>query len=327
MTDTTTSGSDGPADGEHHGDGRGRDADEPTEIPASGWKDVAVRVKDEFAADHVTLSASGVAFHAFLALVPLLIAAVSIYGLVADPSNVTSLVDRLGSGVPRQVRDLIEQQLTSIVDSGSSALGIGAVVGLVAALWSASSGMSHLMEAINVAYDEDVDDRPFWKKRGIALALTLLVIAFLAIVSSILGVASAADGALGIVLIVLAGILAAVSMMGVLATIYRYATDRDEPEWSWVSVGAAIAVVGWLIASAAFTFYVSRFASYNETYGSLGAIVVVLLWMFISALVILVGAEINAELEHQTSRDTTAGDDQPIGTRDAVVADTVGRAT
>lgn len=307
--------------------GRGRDADEPIEIPAAGWKDVALRVKDEFKADHLALAASGVAFHAFLALAPLLVAAVSLYGLVADPSNVVKLVERLGPSVPEELSDLIEQQLTSVINSGSGALGIGAVIGVLAALWSASSGMSHLMEAINIAYDEDVDDRPFWKKRGIALALTVLFIAFLAVVATFIGLAVASRGALGVLLVVVAAVVSAVLLMGVLAVIYRYATDRDEPEWSWVSVGAIVAVVGWLIASAGFTIYVTSFGSYNETYGSLGAIVVVLLWMFLTALVVLLGAEFNAELEHQTAEDTTDGGDQPLGDRDAEMADTVGERT
>ena len=308
-------------------DSRGRSADEPTEIPASGWKDVTLRVRDEFAADHLSLSASGVAFHAFLSLAPLLVAAVSIYGLFADPSNVTSLVDRLGPSVPDELSALIEQQLDSVVNAGSASLGIGAVVGVLAALWSASSGMSHLMEAINIAYDEDVDDRPFWKKRGIAIALTVLFIVFLAVVATILSFAVASTGAVGVLFVIVAAVVSAVLLMGVLAVIYRYGTDRDEPEWSWVSVGAAVAVVGWLIASAGFSLYVTRFGSYNETYGSLGAIVVVLLWMFITALVVLVGAEFNAELEHQTAHDTTDGSDQPIGERDAEMADTVGDST
>ncbi len=305
---------------------RGRDADEPTDVPATGWKDIALRVKDEMTTDHVSLSASGVAFHAFLALAPLLVASVSIYGLVADPSNVTKLVDRLGSSVPEQLAALIEQQLTRVVESGSGALGVGAVIGILAALWSASSGMSHLMEAINIAYDEDVDDRPFWKKRGIAIGLTLLLIAFLAIVSTILGFAVAGSGVVGIALFIAATVVSALLLMALLATIYRYSPDRDEPEWSWASVGAVVAVIGWLIASALFTFYVSRFGSYNETYGTLGAVVVVLLWMFITALVVLIGAEINAELEHQTTEDTTDGTDRAMGDRDATVADSVGRA-
>lgn len=317
---TTTTGSE-PSNN------HGRHAEEPIEIGAAGWKDVAFRVKNEIKADHTTLSASGVAFQAFLALVPLLVAVVSIYGLVANPSNVTRLVDRLGSSVPSELAGLIEQQLTSVVQGSSGALGLGAIVGVLIALWSASSGVSYLMEAINVAYGEDVDDRPFWKRRGIAIALTLLIVAFLAAVSTIIGFAVATGGGAGVLLFALAAVSSAALLMGLLATIYRYAPDRDEPEWSWVSVGAAIAVVGWLVASAAFTFYVSRFGTYNETYGSLGAIAIVLLWMFISALAVLVGAEINAELEHQTSRDTTGGEKEAMGDRDAEMADSVGKSS
>lgn len=289
----------------------------------AGWKDIVLRVKDEAKIDHVSLSAAGVAFHAFVALVPLLIAVVSIYGLFADPSNVTRLVDRLGSSVPDELSQLIDQQLTNIVNADSGALSIGAVVGLLAALWAASSAMGNLMEAVNIAYDEDVDERPFWKKRGIAILLTLLAIAFLAIVATILGFATGASGTVGLVLLIIAAVVSAVLLMGVLAVIYRYSPDRDEPEWSWASVGAVFAVIGWLVASALFTFYVTNFGSYNETYGSLGAIVVVLLWMFISAFVIVLGAEINAEMERQTAHDTTRGADKPMGTRDAEVADEV----
>ncbi|WP_420452860.1 YihY/virulence factor BrkB family protein [Ilumatobacter sp.] len=317
------SGGSGSGRADDGGD-RGRRADEPNEIPASGWKDIALRVKDEMKTDHVTLSASGVAFHLFLALAPGLAAAVSIYGLVADPANVTSLADRLGSSVPEALSTLIEDQLGAVVSSDSGALGVGAAIGILLAVWSASSGMTNMIEAINIAYDEDPDDRPFWKKRGIALGFTVLFIVFVALIGTLLGLAAAMSGALAIVLGVGAAVLSGVLFAVLLSVFYRYGPDRDDPEWSWASVGAVIAVVLWLIASAAFSFYVANFGSYNETYGALGAIVVVLLWLFISALVVMVGAEINAEMEHQTTSDTTKGPEQPIGDRDATVADTVG---
>ena len=284
-------------------------------------------MKDEYKADHVSLAASGVAFHAFLAMVPMLVAAVSIYGLFADPSTVAKLVDRLGSSVPAELSKLIEQQLTSITEASGSALGVGAVVGLLAALWAASGGVSSLMEAINIAYDEDLDERPFWKKRGIALGLTLLIVVFLGVVATLLGIAVAVSGVIGIVLAVVAAIVSAVLMMGVLGIIYRYSPDRDQPEWAWTSVGALVAVLGWILASLLFTFYVTNFGSYNETYGSLGAIVVVLLWMLITSTLIIIGAEINAEMEHQTAHDTTQGSDRPMGMRDATVADEVGASS
>jgi len=317
-------GRDGDDAGGSDADDRGRHADDPTDIPPSGWKDTMARVKEQYRSDHVALAAAAVAYHAFLALVPLLIATLSIYGLFAEPSNVTALVDRLGPSVPQAVSDLIEEQLTTVVNGATGALSVGLVISLVVALWAASSGIGQLMEAVNIAYDEDIDERPFWRRRGLALALTLLVIAALAIAATAVAVAVGLSGVLGVVALVGAALLSAVVMMALLATIYRVAPDRDDAEWSWVSVGAGFAVVGWLVASTAFSLYASNFGSYNEAYGALGGIIVVLLWMYISALVILLGAEINAELEHQTAQDTTVGADQPIGSRHAYVADTLG---
>lgn len=309
------------------GGDRGRRADDPTEVPPSGWKDTALRVKEQYRNDHVALAAAAVAFHAFLALVPMVIATLSIYGLFARPSNVTALVERLGPSLPQAVSDLIEDQLTTVVNGTTGALSFGLLVSLVVALWVASSGMGQLMEAINIAYDEDVDERPFWKRRGLALALTLLVIAALAVAATVVAFAFRVSGVLGAVTLLAGLLVSGVVMMAVLAVIYRVAADRDDAAWSWLSVGAIMAVVGWLVASTAFSFYVSNFGSYNETYGTLGGIIVVLLWMYISALVVVMGAEVNAELEHQTAADTTVGADEPIGSRQAHVADTVGQPT
>ncbi len=315
----TGSAANGPAEG--HADTGGR-AHEPTEIPARGWKDVLLRVKDQYAEDHVSLTASGIAFHGFLALIPLLAAAVSIYGLVADPADVANLIDRLRSALPSDAAQLIQNQLDTIVSGNRGALGLGAVIGLASGLWSGSSGISHLVEGINIAYDEDVDDRPFWKKRLIAIGLTLLFLALVGAAAAIFALISGFSGVAGLAAQI-AGWLAVAVLFGfVLAVFYRYSADRDEPEWSWVSPGAAFTVVAWTISSFAFGLYVSNFGKYNETYGSLGAVVIVLLWLFVSALVVLLGAELNSELERQTGEDSTHGPDEPIGERGAVVADT-----
>lgn len=303
---------------------RGRDATDPTEIPATGWKDVALRIKDEFKADHVTLTAAGVAFFFFLALVPLMVAGVSIYGLVADPSDVTALVDRLGSSVPTAVADLIRNQLESITSATSSSLGIGVAVGIATSLWSASTGFAHLVESLNIAYDEE-ESRGFIARRALALALTL---GFLVLVAAVVGVitvaAGLASGALAIIAL-LAGWLIVAVLFGIfLAVLYRYGPNRDEPQWAWVSPGTIFAVVGWTIMTIGFGFYVSRFGSYNETYGSLGAIVVTLTWMYLTAIIVVLGAEITTELERQTRVDSTAGRPQPMGRRDADAADELG---
>ncbi len=306
---------------------RGRDADNPTEIPPRGWWDVALRLKEEFGKDHVPLSAAGVAFFGFTALVPLFGAVFSIYGLVADPSNVTSLVDRIEGTAPEEVAQVIGQQLRAVVDGSNGALGAAAVVGLLLALWSASSGMGHLVEAINIAYDEDPDSRPFWKRKllhvGFTLGAVLVIVATAALtsVASVVGGGGTTGTALQAVVWLSVGLLVAAG----LAALFRYGPDRADPQWQWVSLGSIFAVVAWVAVSIGLRFYVSRFGSYNETYGSLGAIVVMLLWLYLSAMIVIVAAEINSEVEHQTTRDTTTGTPRPMGERGATKADTVGR--
>ena len=304
---------------------RGRGADHVHQIPASGWKDIALRLKDRFGTDHVTLASAGVAFFGFLAMVPLIAAGVSIYGLFASPSNVTSLVDRIDGSVPSDVANLIESQLTGVATSSGGALGLGVALGVLFSLWSASSGFSNLIEAVNLAYNEDPDQRPFWKKRSLALIMTLGFLALLAGAATILTLSSALAGGSTVWLWRIGAWVAIAALMAFgIAALYRYAPDRSDAQWEWVSWGAAIALGGWLAISVAFRFYVARFGSYDETYGSLGAIVVVLLWLYLSALVVIAGALVNAEIEHQTRRDTTEEPDEPMGERGAFVADTLG---
>jgi membrane protein len=278
----------------------------------AGWKDIALRVKDQMRSDHVTLSSAGVAFFGFTALIPMLAATVSIYGLIAAPSDLTSLVNRIRGAAPPEVADMLQQQLESITSSSSGALGVGAVVGVLVALWSASSGMAHLVEAINIAYDEDVDDRSFWLRRLLALGLTLgvlVAVAAVAAVATVFAVAGAVGGGVGVVVDVAGWVLTAAIASAALAVLYRNAPDRDAPEWRWATPGAAVAIVSILISSFLFRLYVTHFGSYNETYGALGAIVVVLTWLFLVSMTVVVGAEINAEIEHQTAVDTTTGDE------------------
>jgi membrane protein len=311
------------------GDGRGRQAEQPTQIPARGWKDILVRVKREAKQDNVSLLGGGVAFFALLALVPALVAVVSIYGLVADESTVVRQVhDTLGAA-PSEVRDMVTQQLRSIVEGSSSSAGIAAVLGILVALWSASSGMNQLIGAINLAYDED-ETRGFVKVRALSLAMTIGAIVFLllafgaiALVPALAakaGLGTAARIAIGVVrwVLLLAGLLAG------LAVLYRYGPARDEPKWAWASPGAIFATVAWLIVSLAFSLYTANFGRYNETYGTLGAVVVTMLWLYLTAVVVILGAELNAEMERQTARDTTHGPERPLGQRNATAADTIG---
>jgi membrane protein len=307
---------------------RGRDALTPTDVPVRGWKDVALRVKAESKNDHVTLLAAGVALFALLALVPALIALLSIYGLVAEPDQIDEqLVDSL-SAAPAEVRDLISQQIRDIGDASSGAV-LAVIGGLLLALWSASAGMKNLIEAINVAYDEE-ETRGFVKLRTLSLALTLGAILFLvvalAVIAFLPSVIAATDlGVAGRVVVnVLRFVLLFAGLLVGLAILYRYAPDRAAPKWSWVTPGSVFAGVVWIIGSLLFSFYAANFGTYNETYGALGAIVVVILWLLLTTLVVILGAEINCELERQTVRDSTTGPEQPLGTRHAYAADTVG---
>lgn len=312
-------------------DARGRDADDPWEIPPAGWKDIAVRVKDEISDDHTVLAAAGVAFFGFLAIIPALAAMVSIAGLLTTPSSAAQRVEDLLGGLPQEAKDLLSSQLEAMAGRSGGSLSIGLVVAVALSLWSASGGVGHLVEGINVAYDEH-DDRNFVRRKALSLAFTLGAIVFLVI--AIVGIASLpalldAAGLPSWLQTTLEIAFWPVLMIGFaigLGVLYRFAPHRDEPEWRWVTVGAAIAVVLWIGASLGFRFYVATFGSYGESYGSLAAVVVLLLFLFITSFVVLLGAEINAEIEHQTARDTTEGPDEPIGRRGAHVADTIGEA-
>ena len=308
---------------------RGRLAGRPSAIPVRGWRDVALRVKREIKRDDVPLLAAGVAFFALLALVPALVALVSLYGLVADPADIQRNVDDVLAAAPAEVRDLVESQLSSIVDSSPQGLRLGALAGLVVALWSASSGMKHLIAAVNRAYGED-ETRGFIRLRGLSLILTVgaVVALLVALCALIVAPNSLSDegstGVLRTTLLVVRWPLLAVAAMCGLAVIYRYAPNRAEPRWNWVSIGAVFATVVWLAASVGFSIYSANFGRYNETYGALGAVVVMMLWLYISAYATVAGAELNAELERQTARDTTTGRPEAMGRRDAHAADTLG---
>ena len=308
---------------------RGRAAEQPAEIPRRGWKDILVRLRRDMRDDNVSLLAAGVAFYALLALVPGLVALVSAYGLVADPADIERNVDDALAAAPAEVRDLVQSQLSSIVDSSPSGLRIGAIVGLAVALWSASSGMKNLVTAVTLAYDER-ESRGFVRLRGLSLILTMGAVVWgaLALVALVVLPNRLSDsGATGVIrslAMIVRWPVAAVLVMAALAVLYRCAADRDRPRWNWASPGAVAATVVWVATSIGFSIYTANFGRYNETYGALGAVIVVMLWLAISAYVVIAGAELNGQIEHQTAVDTTTGRPRPMGERDAYVADTVG---
>jgi membrane protein len=306
--------------------GRGRQAEQPQQIPPKGWKDIAKRTAKEVKADQVPLLSAGVAFYALLALFPAIIAGVSIYGLVADPASVRDQIAQLTKVLSPETADLVGQQLVQVTSGAGGALGLATVVGILTALWSASSGMKALITGVNLAYDE-TETRKFVKLRGLALLLTLGAMVLVGVaLATIVGYPPIAD-TLPTVLRWLVAILRFVILGGLLvvglAVLYRYAPDRDQPRWSWVSWGSGIAALLWVLATIGFAIYANFFGNYNKTYGALAGVIILMFWLFLSALVVLVGAELNTEMELQTAKDTTAGPTRPMGDRDAHAADHV----
>jgi membrane protein len=319
----------GPAQAERAADDRlGRTADEPHQIPAAGWWRILKRLFADISRDNVSLMAAGVAFYGLLSLAPGFTAMVALYGLMFDPSQVQTQVAAMEGMVPEEARKLIADQLTTIAQGSSSTLGISFVVSLALAVWSANSATSALMQALNVAYGER-EKRNVLRYYGTALVLTgaavlsgILTLFLVAVIPAVVGLLPFGDLAKNLVGWIRWPVLAILFATG-LSVVYRYAPSRNEPRWSWVSAGAVAATVLWLTGSALFSLYVEKFATYNKTYGSLGAVVVLLMWLWLSAYAVLLGAELNAEMEHQTARDTTDRPKKPMGRRGAYVADTV----
>lgn len=320
---------DEPRAGGQGDDDHGRTADAPQEIPAQGWRDVLTRVRFKAQSDQVPLLSAGVAFYGLLSLIPAMIAAVTIYGLFADPSDVRRQVEDLAEGLPSSAQDLLVDQLRSIVDSSSAGLSIAAVLAVAVALWSASTGVRQLVAALDLAYDEE-ETRGFVRVRLLGLALTAgalvgaaVAIGAIAILPGLLARTGLGDAA-QLLINVLRWPLLAVLFAAALAVLYRVGPDRDDPQLQWVSWGAGLATVLWLIGSGLFALYANQFASFNETYGSLAGVVVMMLWLQLTAAVVLLGAELNAELERQTLRDSTVERAEPMGHREARAADTLG---
>ncbi len=306
---------------------RGRAAERPKEIPRSGWRDILIRVKNQVRDDKVPLLSAGVAFYAMLSLFPSVIALVSIYGLVADPDNIRAQVSKLATVIPAEARRLLTEQLTALTSTAGGKLSLAVGLGILTGLWSASSGMKALITGVNAAYDEP-ESRKFLKLRGLALLLTLGSILIMAAALGVIVVLPVLIhhvlGSVGGTIVgVLRWPLLAVLLIVGLAVLYRVAPDRDDPKWRWVSWGSVVATVLWVLGSMGFSFYASHFGNYSKTYGSLGAVIVLLFWLYLSSFVVLVGAELNAEMELQTKKDTTHGPDRPMGERDAHAADYV----
>jgi membrane protein len=276
--------------------------EKPSKISFSGWKSIALQVKDQIGENNVSIVSAGVAFYAFLAVFPAIGALVSIYGLAMDPQSIQQQLEKISSVMPEQALEILETQLESLVSTPGSALGWSMAIGILFSLWSANKGTKSLFTGVDIAYDTK-NDRGFFKQNGLTLLFTLAAIILLIISMSVIVVFPAIVGYLGLpsTLETLIGygrwlILAAI-VVYFLAAIYRYAPAKESPKIKWVLPGALLATLLWLIASWGFSFYVKNFGSYGEVYGSISAVVVLLLWLFLTSFIILIGAELNSETE------------------------------
>jgi membrane protein len=309
--------------------GRGRSAMTPSDVPARGWKDILLRIWKNIGKDRVVVVAAGVTFYSVLALFPAIAALVALYGLFADPTTITSHSESIAGLVPGGAIEIIRDQITRVASQGRTTLGLTFIAGLLASLWSANAGMKSLFDALNLVYNEP-EKRSFVWLNIISLTFTVLAIVFaltamgviivVPVVLNFIGLSGATEMVLKIGR--WPALLIVVSLA--LAFLYRYGPSREKPQWRWITWGSAFAAITWLVVSILFSWYAENFASYNKTYGSLGAIIAFMFWIWLSTIVILIGGELNAETEHQTVRDTTTGKPKPMGARGATMADTVG---
>jgi len=311
--------------------GRGRKAATPVHIPWRGWKDIFIRTYHEVQNDRLLSLAAGVVFYSLVALFPAIAAGVSVYAFFSNAATIANHVSLAADIVPGASLDLLRDEITRIAGRSDGRLTFGFALGFGIALWSANAGMKAIFDALNIIYDEE-------EKRGIVwLNLTSLFFTFCAICGMLIALSAvvvfplmlAAFGwsSLDAPLIgILRWPVMFVMVIVALAILYRYGPSRRIAKWRWLSVGSVFAAVVWLAVSVLFSWYLGNFANYNATYGALGAVVGLMMWMWLSTIVVLVGAELNSEIEHQTAIDSTVGSAKPLGARGAVVADTVGPA-
>jgi membrane protein len=309
---------------------RGRAAETPSQIPVTGWKDIFWRIYQNVSEHRILAIAAGVTFYALLAIFPGIAALVALYSLFADPSAISNHLTDLSGVLPGGATDVIGDQLQRLTHQGGARLGFAFLLSLLISIWSANAGVKALFEALNVVYSER-EKRSFLKLNAISLAFTCGALLFLLLALAALVVLPLIIDYLGLTgaakwLVELGKwpvLLVAIAFAAVL--IYRYGPSREKAQWRWLTWGSAFAAIAWLVVSVLFSWYAANFGSYNKTYGSLGAAVGLMTWMWLSSIMILLGAEFDAEMEHQTAHDTTTGASRPLGARGARMADTVGK--
>lgn len=314
-----------------HAEGRdrGRTARRPGEIPAPGWKDILVRTYRSISEDRVMALAAGVTYYVLLALFPGLAALVAIYGMIADPTDIARQLANLSGAIPAEAIEIIRGQLQHLASQSQQALGFAFFGGLLVSMWSANAAIKALFDALNVVYGER-EKRNFFKLNALSLLFTAGMILFLVlaligivVVPAVLNFLQLGGAGALIINILRWPALLAIVVLG-LALLYRYGPDRQNARWRWITWGSVVAAILWLIVSMLFSWYTGNFGNYNKTYGSLGAVIAFMVWTWLSTTVVLMGGELNAEIEHQTVKDSTTGAPRPLGARGARMADTVG---
>lgn len=307
----------------------GRFAESPSELPAQGWKDVLWRVYSEVLVDRVTLIAAGATYYIVLALFPGMGVLVSIYGLLSDPADIPKQMSFLSDVLPPGAYDLLRPQLESLASKGQSQLSFAFVTSLLIALWSATNGVKALFEAMNVAYGE-AEKRGFIRLNLQAIGFTLGSVVILVGLITIVGIVPALLESLYLgqtsetVAKLIRWPFVLLLTTGATIILYRYGPSREPAKFRWLTWGAAFSTVAWAATTILFSVYLLNFASYDATYGTLGALIGFMVWIWLSISILIVGAELNAELEHQTKCDSTTGPPKPMGSRGAVMADTLG---
>lgn len=309
------------------GPGRGRGARHPGEIPARGWRDILRRTFAEFNADHITVIAGGVTFSVLLAIFPALAAFVALYGLVADVDTIPHQLEMLGAVLPSATVNFVGEQMTRLAHAKHGGLSLALIFGVLLSFWSANGAMKALFVGLNVAYEEK-EKRGLIRLNIITLVFTFGLIVFFALTMAALAadavVARFVGPGPGAIVSLARWPLLLVAFGGGIALLYRYGPSREHARWRWISWGSTAATVLWLAASLLFSLYTSKFSHYDKTYGSLGAVVGLMIWIWISAIIVLLGAELNGEIEQQSGVDTTTGPPLPAGRRGAAIADKVG---
>ena len=311
--------------------GHGRHSGNPLQIPRAGWKDILWRTYQRTTEDRLLATAAGVVFFGLLAVFPAITALVSCYGLFANPSTIGANLQTLSLMLPEGSFQIVQDQVARVLMKGNTALGAAFLFGLMLAIWSANAGVKAVIDALNVVYEER-EKRSFVRLNLISLAFTCAgIAALLLMVSAVVamplllehvGLAPESQ----VIVSLTRWPLLLVILLIALALLYRFGPSRRPARWQWLSVGALVAALLWIAGSSLLSWYLSNFGNYSATYGSLGAAIGLMMWMWMSAIIVLCGAELNSEIEHQTAIDSTIGRPKPLGVRGAVMADTLGAA-